>query len=1086
MVRLSMLATVFVPCVNGAVSTFLLSETINSTNFFDKFTFKTSGKVITLNDDNGSWVKYQNLTEAKRKNIASIRDDEIYLGVDHTNVLDHLLDEGRDTFRAESRLPYYQGLFIARFSHLPKPVCGSWPAFWTLGGNWPRGGEIDVYEGWHLNQHNRPAIHVGPERDYGKCRLQDASQSSRIISYNCDNECSIPSKQWKNQGCQSEVIDGIWGSPDGGTQALLWTNESIKIYSWKQGMEPSNIRLPAIDTSYWGQPVVHLRDCDVQKSFGPQEIIINIALCGNPIEQPGIWNQGGDQACLKVAGPDCRAYVAKNPSHFKDVYFQVRDIRYFKLDTQNQKSLKNEPKNVAGPTKVAETSPIPTVKPIDALDVTKLESITNSTLSTSPATSSHRFITETATGTTKTKLTNFSRPKRGAYVPASGLMAVKQPINTLPLRPTLAPSSTSDHRNRRGPNSKYSFADMKRPEYLSSQVFQASNVKVQPVLPTSSNLTSTTSKYIQGSAAISSPQAGDTNYASVLPIKLSGWSSGPASEVDSVTSSESSVSLKSPEDVNRASDNQAHSPPYLVDAPSLGLASPTESRTAENADRTGAEQVVSLTIFSKSTSTITACPPTVTFCPLNSEVIVDVPWYTTICPVTPVSKQAMQTPVVSGDAPIYLIGTVVKVFSILRCPSTVPNCPLGSVGTTTVTETHSLARQTPGHEALNNEPKIEDSSKGHPQRTRTFVIGYNPTTSEMPVSNPDVTGRPAAEEPTQQPDVDIKDPSAFDKKGKSNFKVTITRVSTISSCAPTMTDCSIGKTITQITVETRCPGPDNRVPVDSLKDMPEDSPLVGKSNQESSNRMNIKSVPNLRASEVPESTRATKVLSITNCPPTVADCSIGSLSTTVTVIPCSGLNCGLADPLAQPSNQPQKPSLPHHEPGDDSGPLDSLDRIPDSRHPAQAGSFKYPQHQVKNAGSPDQKPETHAFTELLQTSLERPQHQIETQKGPGPLVSAEPPATDGDTVRNVRTYKPLRSHKAGSFEPSEADNEDDSSLPERKGSDSQGEDVAGVMPNDLEPTASQNPPTEIQHSSQAIQMRAGIVAALAGLVFALI
>ena len=33
------------------------------------------------------------------------------------------------------------GLFIGDFSHMPG-VCGTWPAFWMVGPNWPAGGEM--------------------------------------------------------------------------------------------------------------------------------------------------------------------------------------------------------------------------------------------------------------------------------------------------------------------------------------------------------------------------------------------------------------------------------------------------------------------------------------------------------------------------------------------------------------------------------------------------------------------------------------------------------------------------------------------------------------------------------------------------------------------------------------------------------------------------------------------------------------------------------------------------------------------------------------------------------------------------------
>lgn len=53
--------------------------------------------------------------------------NDLYLGVDHTNKLDPK-GTGRSSVRIQSKSKYKKGLFVANFSHLPKPVCGAWPA----------------------------------------------------------------------------------------------------------------------------------------------------------------------------------------------------------------------------------------------------------------------------------------------------------------------------------------------------------------------------------------------------------------------------------------------------------------------------------------------------------------------------------------------------------------------------------------------------------------------------------------------------------------------------------------------------------------------------------------------------------------------------------------------------------------------------------------------------------------------------------------------------------------------------------------------------------------------------------------------
>ena len=54
------------------------------------------------------------------------------MGVDHTNVTPN----GRPSVRLTSKKSYDSGLVILDLAHMPVG-CGTWPAFWTVGPNWP-------------------------------------------------------------------------------------------------------------------------------------------------------------------------------------------------------------------------------------------------------------------------------------------------------------------------------------------------------------------------------------------------------------------------------------------------------------------------------------------------------------------------------------------------------------------------------------------------------------------------------------------------------------------------------------------------------------------------------------------------------------------------------------------------------------------------------------------------------------------------------------------------------------------------------------------------------------------------------------
>ncbi|KAK2616878.1 hypothetical protein QQS21_000256 [Conoideocrella luteorostrata] len=355
-IQLFSLAAVLCPPV--AAEKFHISKTYDAKNFFDSFTFATTGGVTTQNDDNWSWVQYQNRDNAIKKGLAAIKDNEVYLGIDHTTRLETSA-VGRDSLRLVSRDTFKYGLLIARFTHLPKVVCGGWPAYWTLGeGEWPIAGEMDLYEGWNLNVANKPALHTGPAELVGNCTLDQADQTAGVIAGNCDNKFADYKTQWPGQGCQSEEKSNtVWGSPKGGiresilflnnsqkyssnriTEALEWTRDYIKIFTWADGQEPSNLGGDAIDTSSWGKPSIHVKKsrCDIDKAFLQQRILFTLPVCGNPPGNDQFWKEldgGSGKTCDKVTGePTCKDYVAKNPQDFKDFYFQIKDVRLFKSD----------------------------------------------------------------------------------------------------------------------------------------------------------------------------------------------------------------------------------------------------------------------------------------------------------------------------------------------------------------------------------------------------------------------------------------------------------------------------------------------------------------------------------------------------------------------------------------------------------------------------------------------------------------------------------------------------------------------------------------------------------------------------------
>ncbi|KAL7936945.1 glycoside hydrolase family 16 protein [Trichoderma chlorosporum] len=322
------LGTALLACAGSAVATqFTLADTYDYTNFFDKFTFSDAA------DTNSGFVVYQNKANAQAQGLAKITsNNEVFLGVDSTTVLKGSGYAGRNSFRIESTASYQHGLIVARFTHLPANKCGSWPSFWTVGESWPNDGEIDVYEGWNNIVQNQPAFHVGSSKSYGQCTLDNTNQTAPVATSNCDNTFQSPPSQYLNQGCTANDANGPWASSSGGTYAIEWTSDYIKLYNWARGAEPANLASSNPDTATWGTPAVNLQNsnCNIDKHFNNQRLVFDIDFCGNPVGTPAYWLQ----SCSMATGQaTCADYVARFPGDFSETFFQIQDIRYFSQST---------------------------------------------------------------------------------------------------------------------------------------------------------------------------------------------------------------------------------------------------------------------------------------------------------------------------------------------------------------------------------------------------------------------------------------------------------------------------------------------------------------------------------------------------------------------------------------------------------------------------------------------------------------------------------------------------------------------------------------------------------------------------------
>ncbi|KAI1808117.1 glycoside hydrolase family 16 protein [Daldinia bambusicola] len=302
----------------GATKSYQVTEVYNSTNFLDKFNF------FSGTDPNGGYVQYQDQASAQDLGLIKVQDDEIYLGVDQADGYQPN-GGGRKSVRLESKKVYDQGLVIAEFSHLPKPVCGSWPAFWFFGDPWPTKGEIDLYENWNDLKFNRHTSHVDKPNVVGDCVLVADDMTAKIDSPNCYD---FADGQANFQGCSASEFSSTFGSPDGGVFALQWTDDFLKIWDWPRDKAPKDISSGQPSPSdKWGKPSYVISSCNVDKAFKEMKMVMNINFCG-VAGQTGQWDTG----CAASTGfGTCPEYVAAKGGDFESTNFKVKDIKIYEL-----------------------------------------------------------------------------------------------------------------------------------------------------------------------------------------------------------------------------------------------------------------------------------------------------------------------------------------------------------------------------------------------------------------------------------------------------------------------------------------------------------------------------------------------------------------------------------------------------------------------------------------------------------------------------------------------------------------------------------------------------------------------------------
>lgn len=329
----------------AAVPDYKLVEKWEGKNFLDFFNFHVGS------DPTNGFVNYLDQGSAEDAGLIKFTDSgSVYLGVDHKNKVASGA-RGRDSVRIGSKKYYEKSLIVADIAHMPGSACGTWPAFWSVGKNWPADGEIDIIEGVNLQDHNEIVMHTA-----GTCSIKDEGMSGSVNATGCGEDLGTV-------GCVIEGHKGSYGTSfnkqGGGVYAMEWTEQYLKIWFFPRDSIPSSITNGDPDVSKFGTPMALVEEgCDVANSFKAQSFIFDTTFCGD--WAGGVFGESGCPMSSSDSFQSCHNFVANNPSAYEQSYWEINSVKIYQtgvngIETTSHSTVSQAPvaKTIATATKEA-------------------------------------------------------------------------------------------------------------------------------------------------------------------------------------------------------------------------------------------------------------------------------------------------------------------------------------------------------------------------------------------------------------------------------------------------------------------------------------------------------------------------------------------------------------------------------------------------------------------------------------------------------------------------------------------------------------------------------------------------------------
>ncbi|KAI0028272.1 concanavalin A-like lectin/glucanase domain-containing protein, partial [Vararia minispora EC-137] len=306
-----------------ATSNFKVAQSYTGSDFWNKWDFFTSS------DPTGGTVTYVDSSTAQSEGLVSVTSNgSAILKVDTTGVV----TGGRKSVRITTQYTFNGGLVILDATHMPTG-CGTWPAFWTNGPNWPTTGEIDIVEGVNEYTENQATIHTSSGCTISSSGLSSLLTGSLIGQTNCDATAT------NNQGCgirdsRTNSFGAGFNNIGGGVYSMLWDSNGVSVWFFPRSSIPSDITAGAPIPSSWGTPMAFwsANSCNPSTFFSDHSAIFDTTFCGDWAGQ--VWNvqnvAGQSQSCAAITGAaTCSDYVLNNGAAFSEAYWEVNSVKIY-------------------------------------------------------------------------------------------------------------------------------------------------------------------------------------------------------------------------------------------------------------------------------------------------------------------------------------------------------------------------------------------------------------------------------------------------------------------------------------------------------------------------------------------------------------------------------------------------------------------------------------------------------------------------------------------------------------------------------------------------------------------------------------